>query len=370
MAKRKRRTSSQSGWASKLGIILVIALLIAGCYFYLKKENKLPAGIEKLQVEKIWNKTVAETDELKDKFLDKVETGLEDAKIKIEKQREASQKSVLGTKATSASSLKRNHAARTSSQGTSSKDKIPSQLTAGESTIKPGSLNLKLEIPISLKQHNEIILKRMAYTVSYNDKMKNPNWVAWELTRKELVGTEERTNKFLPDPDLPEPRVRTSDYSHSGYDRGHMAPAADMKWSSRAMEESFYMSNICPQHKNLNRGDWNDLEDACRAWAKKYGTVYIACGPIFDRAQPKRIGASKVAVPDRFFKVVLIYNRKDPIALGFIFPNLAHSQDLKDYQVTVDDVEFATGFDFFSKLPDHIEDYIEAEIRTLPSTRK
>ena len=141
-----------------------------------------------------------------------------------------------------------------------------------------------------------------------------------------------------------------------------MAPAADMKWSKTAMKESFYMSNICPQVGNLNRGDWNDLEDACREWAAKYGTVYIACGPIFDNKSPKRIGENKVGVPDRFFKVVLIYNRKNPMAMGFLFNNKAHSQDLKKYMVTVDSIESITGLDFFSKLPDSIENKIEAEI--------
>lgn len=361
MAKRKRRNSNQSNWSGKVGVILLVAVLLVGCYFYLKKEDKLPSGIEKIKVEKIWNKTVKETDEITDKFLDKVENGLEDAKEKLAEKRESSRKSSKGSQNTS------NESAHNS---TGHRSEANNYSDNAETDQRPGSLNLKLEIPVSIKEHDEIVLKRMAYTVSYNNKMKNPNWVAWELTRKELIGKEERTDKFVPDPDLPEPRVKTSDYTRSGYDRGHMAPAADMKWSTRAMEESFYMSNICPQHKNLNRGDWNDLEDACRAWAKKYGTVYIACGPIYDHSKPKRIGASKVAVPDRFFKVVLIYNRKDPMALGFIFPNIAHSQDLSQYQVTVDDVEFATGFDFFSKLPDHVEDYIEAEIRQLPSTRK
>lgn len=352
MAKRKRR-GGQSDFLNKIGVILLVAVLLVGCYIYLKQENKLPAGIENIKVEKLWNKTVAETDELKDKLLDKVESGLEDAKIKIAQERESSRKS--SDKSRAAETNSRQH---------------PQKNETEEPADKPGSLNLKLEIPVATKQHDEIILKRMAYTASYNNKMKNPNWVAWELTRKETTGTQERSDKFVPDPDLPEPRAKTSDYTRTGYDRGHMAPAADMKWSVKAMEESFYMSNICPQHKNLNRGDWNDLEDACRAWAKKYGTVYIACGPIYDRPNPKRIGANKVAVPDRFFKVVLIYNRKDPMALGFIFPNIARSQDLNKYQVTVDDIEHITGFDFFSKVPDHIEDYIEAEIRALPSTRK
>ena len=343
MTKRKRRNNTQSSFWNKLGVVLVIAVLLMGCYFYLKQENKLPSSLDNLKVEKLWDKTVAETGQLKESLLDKVENGLETAKTTIEKRRSPSQQ--------------RNSTTKTSSN-------------KAEETVIPGSLNLKLEIPVATKKQNEIILKRMAYTASYNDKMKNPNWVAWELTRKEIAGTYERSDKFVPDPDLPEPRVKSSDYTRSGYDRGHMAPAADMKWSLHAMEESFYMSNICPQHKKLNRGDWNDLEDACRAWAKKYGTVYIACGPIYDRHNPRYIGGSKIAVPDRFFKVVLIYNRKEPMALGFIFPNIARSQDLDKYQVTVDDVEHITGYDFFSKLPDHVENYIEAELHPLPSTRK
>lgn len=350
MAKRKRNSNEQSGIINKIGVILLVAVLLMGCYFYLKQENKLPASIEKIKVEKIWDKTVSETDQLKENLLDKVEEGLESAKTTIKNERKAT------------SDANRNNKSRNNKPRRDEKE--------SSETANPGSLNLKLEIPVATKEHDEIILKRMAYTASYNNKMKNPNWVAWELTRKETIGKEDRSDKFVPDPDLPEPRVKSSDYTRTGYDRGHMAPAADMKWSLRAMEESFYMSNICPQHKNLNRGDWNDLEDACRAWAKKYGMVYIACGPIYDHSKPKRIGASKVAVPDRFFKVVLIYNRKDPMAFGFIFPNIARSQELKKYQVTVDDIENITGFDFFSRLPDHIEDYIEAEIRSLPSTRR
>ena len=222
--------------------------------------------------------------------------------------------------------------------------------------------SLQLEIPKTIRKRNEIVIGHVGYTVSYNDVYKTPNWVAWELTRKETAGDEGRTNKFLPDPKLPEPRVVTSDYTNSGYDRGHMAPAADMKWSKQAMKESFYMSNICPQNRKLNRDDWGDLEESCRKWAEKYGTVYIACGPIYDTKSPKRIGEHKVAVPDRFFKVVLIYNRKNPIAMGFLFENKAHHQDLRNYMVTVDQVEEATGLDFFSKVPDSIEKRIESTI--------
>ena len=193
-----------------------------------------------------------------------------------------------------------------------------------ESQPSANRISSKLEIPVMLTKREEIKLQRTGYTVSYNNFYKTPNWVAWELTQQETKGSEERKNRFVPDPDLPEPRVEHADYTHSGYDRGHMAPAADMKWSKKAMEESFYMSNICPQNQKLNRDDWGDLEELCRSWARKYGTVHITCGPIYDKKQPKRIGEHQVAVPDRFFKVVLIYNRKSPIAMGFLFDNKAH----------------------------------------------
>lgn len=224
------------------------------------------------------------------------------------------------------------------------------------------SYSTRLEIPVALKKRDEIVLKRIGYTVSYNNTYKTPNWVAWELIREETQGKEDRKDKFVPDPDLPEPRVEHADYTRSGYDRGHMAPAADMKWSEEAMAQSFYMSNICPQNQKLNRDDWGDLEETCREWAKKYGRVYIVCGPIYDKKNPKRIGKHQVAVPDRFFKVVLIENRKNPMAMGFLFDNAAHHQALEKYMVTVDSVEAVTKLDFFSKLSDRVENRIEAEI--------
>lgn len=246
-------------------------------------------------------------------------------------------------------------------------DKVGELTTKTSDKVASSSISNKLEIPLMTIPREEIKLTRTGYTLSYNPHFKTPNWVAWELTRKETTGNEERKNKFIPDPDLPEPRAVHSDYTNTGYDRGHMAPAADMKWSEKAMSESFYMSNICPQNQKLNRDDWGDLEDICRRWAKKYGTIHIACGPIYDKKYPKRIGRNKVAVPDRFYKVVLIYNRKKPIAMGFLFDNKANHQAIQKYMVTVDSIEKITGMDFFSKVPDEIENRIEAIVPQLPS---
>lgn len=242
--------------------------------------------------------------------------------------------------------------------------KATTKAAEGNTAAKTGGA---LEIPIMQSSTGGQILKRKGYTLSYNADYKTPQWVAWELTRKETKGTEERTDKFVPDPDVKGAKAYTQDYTRSGYDRGHMAPAADMKWSRQAMEESFYLSNICPQNPNLNRGDWNDLEEQSRQWARKYGAVYIVCGPIYDNKQPKRIGNNKVAVPHAFYKVILINQKENPQALGFIFPNAAGTRPLKSYMVTVDSVEKRTGIDFFPALPDEIENRIEAELaRELP----
>lgn len=205
-------------------------------------------------------------------------------------------------------------------------------------------------------------MHRKGYTTSYNREHKIPNWVAWELTPEKLIERESRTDKFLPDPDLPESQaVTTDDYKRSGMDRGHMCPAGDNRWHWKAMQESFYMTNICPQNHNLNRGDWKELEDACREWAKKEGKIYIVCGPVLYRQKHRAIGRKhKVTVPEAFFKVILCTNSNPPKAIGFIFKNLSGNHPLKNYVNSVDEVERITGIDFFPALPDDVEKKVEA----------
>lgn len=233
-----------------------------------------------------------------------------------------------------------------------SADKAPARAS---STLPKG-----LEIPKYESSRGGQLIKHIGYTLSYDADFKTPQWVAWELTAEEAEGTVPRAKKFLPDPDVRGAKAYHSDYTHSGYDRGHMAPAADMKWSEEAMQESFYLSNVCPQNQNLNRGDWKDLEELEREWAARYGAVSIAAGPIYRSARPERIGANKVAVPDAFFKVLLVDYPKQPKAYGFIFENKAGSRKLEYYQRTVDEIEQTTGMDFFSALPDDLETEIES----------
>lgn len=219
-----------------------------------------------------------------------------------------------------------------------------------------------LELPAPLRDRSEKLLKRRTYTVSYNQDLNVPNWVAWELNRERLVERESRADKFLPDPDLPESEaVTTDDYKSSGWDRGHMCPAADNRWHWRAMQESFYMTNICPQNHNLNRGDWKELEDACREWAEKEGRIYIVCGPIFYNGKHRIIGREhKIAVPDAFFKVILCADSRPPRSIGFIYKNTSGNHPLDYYVHSVDQVEHITGIDFFPSLPDEIEEQVEA----------
>ena len=216
----------------------------------------------------------------------------------------------------------------------------------------------RLEIPQSKKKLKEQVVEHKGYTVSYNTTWLIPNWVAYELTDEEVVGQISRADKFVPDPDIKGRCSTTDDYKGSGYDRGHMAPAGDMKWDAKAMEESFYTTNICPQNHNLNAGDWKELEEQVRDWAIKNEKVYVVCGPIVKKNYAT-VGANNVAVPDSFYKVVLMYRDGSWRSLGFVFANKAGNKPLDTYAKSIDEVEKLTGLDFFSVLPDEIENEIE-----------
>lgn len=221
-----------------------------------------------------------------------------------------------------------------------------------------------LETPHSLIPRQEQIIHHTGYTVSYNKDLRLPNWVSYELTRQETKGKEKRGNNFIADPFVKGAIATNSDYARSGYDKGHMAPAADMKWSPAAMKESFYFSNMCPQHPQLNRRGWKNLEEKIRDWAVADSAIIIICGPILEK-QSKTIGKNKVAVPKQFFKVILSPFVKPVRGIGFLFNNEMAVDPLSTYVVTIDSIERLTNMDFFTALPDEIENKIEAEANYL-----
>lgn len=219
------------------------------------------------------------------------------------------------------------------------------------------------EIP-KINKPNSVVLQRTSYSTSYNNKTKNANWVAWHLTSEHTDGPYKRDGiPYVVDEDIEGPRQELEDwYGHDlQIDHGHMCPAGDNKWSKTAMEETFLLTNMCPQNRELNRGDWEKLESRCRGWAKHYGEVWITCGPIFYSDAYETIGENKVGVPDAFFKVVLRMGKK-PAALGFIYPNEGIHHPMEHYVMTVDEVEGKTGIDFFHNLPDSIENIVESTI--------
>lgn len=196
------------------------------------------------------------------------------------------------------------------------------------------------------------IVKHLGFTVSYSDIMLIPNWVAYELTSEEASAKEvSRTDEFLPDPQIKGRQPDTRDYSNSGFDRGHMAAAADMKWSKQAMVESFYLSNTVPQNRELNAGLWLELEQKCRYWAKKYDRVWIVCGPIITSGHNEPIGVNKVVVPDALFKCVCMQKDGRWTMAAFIFPNLALTGDLTEYIFPVVGVEQKVGINVFNNVP-------------------
>lgn len=215
------------------------------------------------------------------------------------------------------------------------------------------------ELPVLPESVSSQIMKYEGFTLSFNKTHGTPNWVAWELLGSETEGLESRKNyKFWKD-DLVLGCVSTKDYTNSGYDRGHMCPAADMHWSADAMRDCFSMANICPQDKQLNRKAWNTLEQKCRSWAKRDSALLIVAGPIYSDKDNHHIAGGRVRVPGAYYKAIVAPYVDTPRGIAFVYPNTDAPGNMQNYAMSIDDLEQITGIDFFSKLPDDLEDMVE-----------
>lgn len=197
------------------------------------------------------------------------------------------------------------------------------------------------------------------YILSYNEETEQANWIYYKLTSDMLLGDAERNSNFRNDPLVSTKSASTKDYTKSGYDRGHLCPAADMKFDEKAMYESFYMSNVSPQVPEFNRGIWKNLESQIRDWTREKDSLYIVTGPIFDQTNIA-IGKNQVVVPSAFYKV--LYNPAQNQMIAFSLPNKASSLPFDKFASTVDSLEELTGIDFFSQLPDQLENRLESKI--------
>lgn len=259
-------------------------------------------------------------------------------------------------------------------EGSNSDEKQPADSKSG----KVISLPANLELPLCPGNHGEAdhqIRHFAHYTICYRESYEQAEWSAYCLTEEELVKNAGRTDDFRSDPEIATGSATPADYKKSGYDRGHLSPAADFAFDEKAMSETFYMSNMSPQKGSLNRGIWKDLESEVRLWAKNFGRVYVVSGPILEKKpeEYKSIGENGVSVPEFYYKVILapLYaneadkaspeNADSVIAMAYIFPNEKCEGSLDDYAVSVDEVEKRTKLDFFALLEDKVENEVEAK---------
>ena len=223
-------------------------------------------------------------------------------------------------------------------------------------------------LPVITNGNADQYIAHQAYKTSYNKDFKVPNWVFYELTQEEIKGKLERSNNFQPDPKIKSSEAaHLEDYKHSGWDRGHMAPSMDMNWDETVLDEAYLLSNMCPQGHDFNSGIWLDLEHQVRYWAKRDSAICVVCGPILPKSKNEKyrtLPQSKVLIPEYFYKVVFApFAKKGPRAIAFVMPNHQQPDKISSFAVTVDEVEALTGIDFFSILPDGLEESVESTIK-------
>ena len=212
--------------------------------------------------------------------------------------------------------------------------------------------------------------------VAFNRKHNVSDWVAFHLQRKNLLNpTAKRKDNFRQDPRVPKNhRVDDDDYKKTGYVKGHLAPAASLKWSQDAMDDSFFMTNIAPQvHHGFNNGIWSSLERYMRQWACQRGTLYVVTGPLYETKPIRKLefdadedgkddNGVLVDLPSHFFKFAV-----DPVrmeAIAFILPNQKiATKDLHKYLTSIADIEDRSKLDFLNVLWDNAEDVVEGHVQ-------
>lgn len=240
--------------------------------------------------------------------------------------------------------------------------KSKSKASAEETTYSASkSLSFKeLEKYLPVGKNDDEIVRHTAIILSYQEAYEQPSWVLHLLKKEADAGSEERSNQFVEDPLVSTGSAVTQDYARTGYDRGHLCPAGDFKYDKALSDETFYMSNMSPQEPDFNRGIWKETEDQIRKWAKVKGDLVILTGPVLTKNLSFIGKKNKVAVPKYYYKIV--YDPRKKQAIAFLMPNQGSEQPKESFVVSIDKIEKTTGIDFFPKLPDSVEEQIEAEV--------
>ena len=202
------------------------------------------------------------------------------------------------------------------------------------------------------------VVHHQFYALSYHEKYEQAEWVAYELTQKQLLSISIKRPYFEQDPKVTTQSAHYKNYKDSGYNKGHLCPAGDRKFSVEAYNETFFTSNISPQTYEFNGGVWNRLEEKVRYWAHKHQKLYVVTGGILT-PNLKTIGTEKVAVPQYFYKIILDYNGAETKAIAFLIPHEKSEKGLYQFVTSIDEIEDLTGIDFYPELPDDIENELE-----------
>uniref|UniRef100_UPI003F4E8613 DNA/RNA non-specific endonuclease n=1 Tax=Flavobacterium ovatum TaxID=1928857 RepID=UPI003F4E8613 len=203
------------------------------------------------------------------------------------------------------------------------------------------------------------IVKHEYYTLSYDEKAEQAEWLAYQLKKEYLKNNDFKRPYFIEDPLVITGSASWRNYKKSGYDKGHLCPAGDMDFNQDAYNDTFYTSNISPQLHEFNGGIWNRLEQKVRYWASRYNRIIIITGGVLDNSN-RTIGSEKVVVPNYFYKIIFKSDKNSqPKMIAFLLPNEKSNKALYEYVVSVDSIEKITGIDFFPKLEDKLENTLE-----------
>tara|TARA_R110002050_G_scaffold300769_1_gene472421 strand:- start:51480 stop:52286 length:807 start_codon:yes stop_codon:yes gene_type:complete len=203
------------------------------------------------------------------------------------------------------------------------------------------------------------IVHHEGYSLSYSESHEQAEWVAYELKKSHVSNTNFKRPYFEIDEAVKTGAADWRNYKKSGYDRGHLCPAGDRRYSQFAHDETFLTSNISPQEHQFNAGIWNTLEQKVRYWARKYDGVFVVTGGVL-KGEMKTIGDEHVSVPNQFYKVLIDNNTGKTKMIAFLMPHKDSNKPLYEFVVSVDTIEKLTGIDFFSELDDAIENKLEA----------
>ena len=203
------------------------------------------------------------------------------------------------------------------------------------------------------------IIHHQNYSLSYSEPHEQAEWVAYELKASHISSTNHKRPYFEIDEAVKTGAAHWRNYKNSGYDKGHLCPAGDRRFTKEAHDETFLTSNISPQEHEFNSGVWNRLEQKVRYWAKKNDGIFIVTGGVL-KDNLKTIGEGKVAVPNQFYKIILDNTNGKIKVLAFLVNHQDSDLPLYKFVVSVDEVEALTGIDFFPELEDTIENKLEA----------